>query len=239
VSLAEGQIPQMAQSQFSALLPSLLGSSSAELGNVINQAIQPVQERLMEQVLPSITRGQQLVGQRGAGRADAFRQQALRGFGRTATDLASRLAYEDFQNAKKRQLQAALLVPSAIKTASAGPALLESTGKTGRMLEQAQADTAVQNSQLPLMELAALGQLIGRPIVTGRSGTTTATQRSGGNLLNAIVGLGSMVAGFPGFGATAGLGAAGTAAAIPSVLGGVNPLLGGLSWGQAMGPWMP
>jgi hypothetical protein len=107
----QGQIPNLTHSSmnFTTQLPdtSYQLADRQQLDSVINAAIHPVQQQLMEQILPGITNSALAAGAYSNDRATGVMPQtAIRDFGDSAQRIAAQLGYEDYNNYENRRLQA-------------------------------------------------------------------------------------------------------------------------------------
>ena len=221
---------------------------SADLAGVISAALDPVQERLLEQIIPGIQSAAIEAGAFGGTRQDVLTQQALREFGRTATDVTAELTFKDLARTEDQRLQdlisrrglipdleraqqtAALTTPDLI-TAGLQQQLVPSellggVGASGRAIEQELLNAALQQFNIqtttPFAGLSEFSDLL-TGIPGGVSSTTNPAAFGDPN-----------AGGFSGGGALSGalgggLGAASLISAAPSLFGAAAPLaaLGG------------
>ena len=78
---------------------------NADLSGIISAALNPVQERLQEEILPGITSAAITQGAFGGTRADIEEGKAVREFGRTATDITSKIVLAELERTEGQRLE--------------------------------------------------------------------------------------------------------------------------------------
>lgn len=184
-------------------------ASNPYLSATIDAAIRPVEERLFEQTLPAIRDATIGAGAYGGDRHGIAEALAMREFGRDATDLTARIAYENYAKERNNQVNAPILFNDAIEAALAPARLEQKIGDSLQSYQQLGLDEMLAlheyNQNAPFAGMAQVASLLN----PGGYGTTTTTQKQGKG------GVGGAVQG--------GLGGAGFA----SMLGMSNPITAG------------
>lgn len=169
-----GQLGQMLQGQLGNLTTSPMGFTTAlpstayslaprqELDNVISAAIHPVQQQLMEQILPGITNSALAAGAYSGDRAmGVMPQTAVRDSMDSMQRIAAQLGYEDYQNYENRRLAAYQAETGAgqqnyaLDTARQGLVSQDMLARMGLLPEFVNATLHTQASEGDLLRMAA------------------------------------------------------------------------------------
>lgn len=150
------------------------------LAGMTEAALRPIQQRLLEQILPNI-RGEALAaGSLGGSRQGIAEGQAIRSFGNTAGDVMSRLINNIYTQGLTAQQRALSLSPGIMRSLY-GPSQAV-TGIGAQQQQQAQTDL-----DLPYLRLSRLQSLLsGAP--SGSTSTTVPGPRAPGVMQTALGG---------------------------------------------------
>lgn len=169
-----GELGQMLQAQTGNLLTSPMNFTTVlpdtsyslaprqELDSVIQAAIHPVQQQLMEQILPGITNSALASGAYSNDRATGvLPQTAVRDSMDSMQRIASQLGYEDYQNYENRRLAAYGATTGAaqqnygLDTARQGLVSQDMLSRMGLLPEFVNSTLHTQASQGDLLRMAA------------------------------------------------------------------------------------
>ena len=160
-----GDISQAVTSSFTNLLENALNpQANPQFDAFLQSAIRPIEESLMERILPSIRSGAVQTGNVGSSRQGVAEGQAIRGFSREAGDITSRIVSDAYNRGVQAILQGTALAPAAAEAGMLPANILSSIGGERQGQRQAELDA-------PFANLSRFQSLVGGRI-TG--GTTTA-----------------------------------------------------------------
>ena len=180
---------------------------SADTAGVISAALDPVQQRLQEQILPGIASDAISAGAFGGTRQDTLENRALREFSREAGNIAANINYADFARTEDQRFndllsirefapelekinQAAILTAPELQNQALQQSLLPSNllgevGEANRLLGQDAIDNAYQqyvlSTQTPFAGLDQYASIVaGTPF--GQTSTLTGPRSAGGGV---------------------------------------------------------
>ena len=136
---------------------------NAALPGFIQAAIRPVEESLLERVLPNIRSGATATGNIGSSRQGIAEGQAIRGFSDTAGDITSRILNNAFNQGMSALTKGFALAPTVLGVGQAPANIQEAVGTVRQQQTQARLDQ-------PFTELARFKSLITGGVI---GGTTT------------------------------------------------------------------
>lgn len=251
--LAQRQADMVLNDEFRAPLNNDFNPQSAETAGVIDASIDPIQQRLTEQIIPQIQSQAIQDGAFGGRRQDVATDSALQDFSREATNTAARINFEDFSRTEEQRfgdhLAQMQLTPELLKLEQAAALtapelqnlgvqqqllpsqILGSAGQRERLFAQDSIDEAYQryllSTQTPFAGLDQYASIVaGTP--SGQTSTLTGPRSGGGGGSGVLSGaLGG--AGLAYGAGSAGLLGAGALAGPPGIIGGA--ILGGLMGG--------
>lgn len=146
-----------------------------QLQNYVNAAIDPVQERFQEQLIPQLLSGTIASGAYGGSRDALLSAQAGQDFAREAGNIASGITYQNYSDERARQMLAPTMLQQGIDLNLMAPKLLEGVGSARQGWNQAQIDEDYQLNELkrmaPWLGLPEYAGIVGGAIPGG--GTTT------------------------------------------------------------------
>lgn len=139
-------LPQIQSGWQSALnAPDL--NTNPYIQNYISSAINPIQQRLQEQILPSIRSDAVSSGMFGGSRQGVGEGLAARGFVSESGDITSRILMNAYQQGLQQQMQALKLSPVIAQLNTVGPDIYRMLGAEERSMNQSQLDSAYQALQ--------------------------------------------------------------------------------------------
>jgi len=212
--------------------PVLSPESNPYLAQTAEAAMRPVEESLMERILPSIRSGAMQAGQLGGDRQGIVENQAIRDAVREMSDRTAGIYSTAYGQGLDAQGRALALAPQTIPLNLAPSAIQADVGAQRRSVDQAALDEEMArwNFEQQLPE-AKLDKFMG--LIQGNFGGNNMTSSmAGSDPLGGALGGAMLGYGIPGMaGALGGLGLGGMGPASPGVLGSLatmNPLLLGL-----------
>lgn len=251
--IAQRQSDQVLSGAFRDPLDNNFQTQSADTAGVIDAAIDPIQQRLVEQIIPQIQSQAIQDGAYGGTRQDVTTGNALQDFSREATNTAAMINYEDFARSEDQRFQDHLgrmqLTPELLKLEQAAALtapeianlgvqqqllpsqLLNDAGSRERMFQQDAIDDLYQQyllqTQTPFAGLDQYASIVsGTP--SGQTSTLTGPRSGGGgsSVLSGALGGAGLMAGA----GSAGMLGAGALAGPVGLAGGaiLGGLLGGL-----------
>lgn len=215
--IANQQAQRVLSGDILAPISERFNPQSYDTSSVLAAALDPVQERLTEQIIPGIQSQAIQSGAYGGTRQDVVTGQALQDFSREANNIAAGLSYQDFARTEDQRLQDLLSVrefaPELEKLNQAAALtspelanqglqqnltqsqLLGQVGQTDRLFGQDAIDEAYQryilDTQTPFAGLDQYAGLV-NGVTTGGTSTLTgprsAAASSGGGALGGAIG---------------------------------------------------
>lgn len=186
------------------------------LNEAINIANRPVQDQFLQNVLPGISSQFSAAGRYGSGAQQAVTKQATDQLLRQMSDNATGMSYQNFNNERARQLQAAALAPSLAEADYADLQKLGGVGaaREGQAAQELNDQIARHNyaQEEPYDRIARYmgligGQYGGNQVTTGPAQGGSGGSSVFGNALGGALGIGSllgMTGAFPGAGTNGG-----------------------------------
>lgn len=175
------------------------------LQDAISAAVDPIQERLQQQILPSLASTAIAGGQFGGSRQALAESAAINDFTRNALNTAGQISFQDFLAGQQRALQSINAIPT-LQSAALLPGQIQTTvGEAEQGLNQANINEQIARHQFGQGATAEnirefqnlLNFDIGRDIeqLVSQAGTSTGqqVQRDAGNFVDAAVGVGGLV----------------------------------------------
>lgn len=157
----------------------------------LNAAIRPVQENLLNSVLPSIRTQSRLAGTYGGSRQGIAEGLATKAAIDQAGSITSQMSANEYNNAQQRGLQTLSFLPTLAQQMTQPGQILSSVGETQRNLSQAQLNDLISKfdyeQNLPYQNLANYANLVHSPFGSVGTSTVQGPQASG---LNQAIGLG-------------------------------------------------
>lgn len=117
-------------------------TNNAALRETINYANAPIQDNLLEQVLPQIRGEANQVGQLGGSRQGILEAAALRDAGRTMTGNAATIANQAYQSGMDARVKALGLAPSTSAVQTQPASTISAVGEAQQQQAQAELDAA-------------------------------------------------------------------------------------------------
>jgi hypothetical protein len=151
--------------------------SNPAFTDAVQSAIRPAREELTENVLPQLEARAIDHGAFGGDRHQVAEADAVQDFSREALDTASQMAYQTYEDERRRQAQAPELISSGLNLELFGPQMARRVGQVQRGDTQAEID-----EQLRRFQMEQQAPWIGLPqyadIAMGAPTTTSTTQQT-------------------------------------------------------------